>query len=375
MRIGSSSIQLAGAGTSVERQTKDESLKMWIGNTRPVFADEKPAGLIVAPETTTANDSSGVTLNLSAEGKAALEKQMAAAASGNIEEEDELSELISDKDKQKILMLEKMIEALTGKRIKFVLPDIDGLEKIKANAQVLQSGGQLRSAAVQQPSGWGMEYDLHETYYEKQTMDFSAEGIVKTADGREISIDLELSMSREFSSRLDMSVRAGDAVRKVDPLVVNFSSPAAKLTNNKFSFDIDADGNDDQISFATGGSGFLAFDANNDGTINNGSELFGPQSGNGFNDLAQYDSDSNGWIDENDDIYSKLRIWTKDENGNDQLFALGAKGIGAIYLGNVATNYDLKTGSNQELGSIARSGIYLRENGMAGTIQHVDLAL
>ncbi|MEN6314707.1 MAG: hypothetical protein ABFD25_10710 [Clostridiaceae bacterium] len=375
MRIGSSSIQLAGAGTSVERQTKDESLKMWIGNSRPVFADENPAGLIVAPETATANDSSGVTLNLSAEGKAALEKQMAAAAAGNIEEEDELSELISDKDKQKILMLEKMIEALTGKRIKFVLPDIDGLEKIKANAQVLQSGGQLRSAAVQQPSGWGMEYDLHETYYEKQTMGFSAEGIVKTADGREISIDLELSMSREFSSRLDMSVRAGDAVRKVDPLVVNFSSPAAKLTNNKFSFDIDADGDDDQISFATGGSGFLAFDANNDGTINNGSELFGPQSGNGFNDLAQYDSDSNGWIDENDDIYSKLRIWTKDENGNDQLFALGAKGIGAIYLGNVATNYDLKTGSNQELGSIARSGIYLRENGLAGTIQHVDLAL
>lgn len=375
MRIGSSSIQLAGAGTSVERQTKDESLKMWIGNTRPVFADENPAGLIVAPETTTANDSSGVTLNLSAEGKAALEKQMAAAAAGNIEEEDELSELISDKDKQKILMLEKMIEALTGKRIKFVLPDIDGLEKIKANAQVLQSGGQLRSAAVQQPSGWGMEYDLHETYYEKQTMDFSAEGIVKTADGREINIDLELSMSREFSSRLDISVRAGDAVRKVDPLVVNFSSPAAKLTNNKFSFDIDSDGDDDQISFATGGSGFLAFDANNDGTINNGSELFGPQSGNGFNDLARYDSDSNGWIDENDDIYSKLRIWTKDENGNDQLFALGAKGIGAIYLGNVATNYDLKTGSNQELGSIARSGIYLRENGLAGTIQHVDLAL
>lgn len=374
MRIGSSSIQLAGAGTSVERQTKDESLKMWIGNTRPVFADENPAGLIVAPETTT-DDSSGVTLNLSAEGKAALEKQMAAAEAGNIEEEDELSELISDKDKQKILMLEKMIEALTGKRIKFVLPDIDGLEKIKANAQVLQSGGQLRSAAVRQPSGWGMEYDLHETYYEKQTMDFSAEGIVKTADGREISIDLELSMSREFSSRLDMSVRAGDAVRKVDPLVVNFSSPAAKLTNNKFSFDIDADGDDDQISFATGGSGFLAFDANNDGTINNGSELFGPQSGNGFNDLARYDSDSNGWIDENDDIYSKLRIWTKDENGNDQLFALGAKGIGAIYLGNVATNYDLKNGSNQELGSIARSGIYLRENGLAGTIQHVDLAL
>lgn len=374
MRIGSSSIQLAGAGTSVERQTKEESLKMWIGNSRPAFADENPTGLMIAPESTAPNGGSGVSLNLSAEGRAALEKQLAAAA-GNIQEEDELSELLSDKDKQKILMIEKMIEALTGKKIRFILAHRGTLEKMKVSAQPLQINNRPQSAAIGQLSGWGMEYDLHESYYEKQTMAFSAKGIVKTADGREISIDLELSMSREFSSRLDLSVRAGDAVRKVDPLVVNFAGPAATLTNNKFSFDIDADGDEDQISFATGGSGFLAFDANNDGTINDGSELFGPQSGNGFSDLARYDSDSNGWIDENDDIYSKLRIWTKDENGNDQLFALGVKGIGAIYLGNVATAFDLKTGSNETLGSIARSGIYLRENGLAGTIQHVDLAL
>lgn len=368
MRIESSSIQLAGTSTSIEKQTKEESLKMWTGNTRPIFAGERPISLSITPEDAQTGDS----LKLSAEGKAALEKQMATASSSSIAEEDELSDLLSDKDKQKILMLEKMLQALTGKRFKFVLPD--RTLRLSANAQSMRTGNQPQSVPAQQRSGWGMEYDLHETYYEKQTMDFSAEGTVKTSDGREISLDLELSMSREFASSLDISIRAGDAV-KVDPLVINFEGPTAALTNNKFSFDIDADGDDDQISFATGGSGFLAFDVNNDGTINNGSELFGPQSGNGFNDLAQYDGDNNGWIDENDDIYSKLRIWTKDENGNDQLFALGVKGIGAIYLGNTATAFDIKTGSNQALGSIARSGIYLRENGMAGTIQHVDLAL
>ncbi len=36
------------------------------------------------------------------------------------------------------------------------------------------------------------------------------------------------------------------------------------------------------IAFATGNSGFLAFDKNADGMINDGSELFGPESGNGF---------------------------------------------------------------------------------------------
>ena len=370
MRIESSSIQLAGASTSIERQTKEESLKMWIGNARPNFEGKMPINLFTMPE----NAQQGDSLSLSAEGKAALEKQMAAASTGSIEEDDELSDMLSDKDKQKILMLQKMIEALTGKKFRFVLPDKSKLDKIRSELQPVKINHIPSNAPAQQRQGWGLEYDLHETHYEKQTMAFSAEGTVKTSDGKEISFDLELSMSREYASSLDVSIRAGDAV-KVDPLVVNFGGPTAALTNNKFSFDIDADGDNDQISFATGGSGFLAFDINNDGTINNGSELFGPQSGNGFNDLAQYDGDGNGWIDENDDIYSKLRIWSKDENGNDQLFALGVKGIGAIYLGSTTSAFDIKTGSNQTLGSIARSGIFLRENGMAGTIQHVDLAL
>ncbi|MDI6602302.1 MAG: hypothetical protein QME46_11105 [Thermoanaerobacteraceae bacterium] len=37
--------------------------------------------------------------------------------------------------------------------------------------------------------------------------------------------------------------------------------------------------------------------------------------GNGFQELMQFDDDSNSWIDENDDIFDKLRIWTKDSDG------------------------------------------------------------
>ena len=370
MRIAGSSIQFTGKSKSVEKQTKVESLKMWIGNTRPDFAGEKPVGPFILSE----NSQQGDILQLSAKGKAALEKQMTATPScGNCEEDMETSEL-SEKDKQKIFLLQKMIEALTGKKFKFILPKRVRLNIVSSDALSIRTGTETQSTPAQKNQGWGLEYDLQETRYEKQTMVFLAKGTVKTADGKEISLDLELSMSREFASRLAVSVRAGDAV-KVDPLVVNYGGSAAALTNSKFSFDIDADGGNEQISFAAGGSGFLAFDINNDGAINNGSELFGPLSGNGFNDLAQYDEDGNGWIDESDDVYSKLRIWTKDENGNDKLFALGVKDIGAIYLGNAATAFDIKTGSNQTLGSIARSGIFLRENGLAGTIHHVDLVV
>ncbi len=366
MRIESSSVSLYGKSSSAEIHTKEESMKMWTGNTRPVFEGENTPASAAAALGSPMKD----ILQLSEEGKQALEKQIAESSGTKMYTDDELLE-INDRDKQKIYLLQKMIETLMGKRIKFVLPRKIDIDRSGGNTVISLQGVQVQTA---QRQGWGLEYDLHETHYEKQSMSFTAIGSVKTADGREIKFDLDLNMSREFESSLDVSIRAGDAVLK-DPLIVNFSNSTAALTNNKYSFDIDSDGVQDQISFAASGSGFLAFDINNDGTINNGQELFGPQSGNGFNELAQYDEDKNGWIDENDDIYDKLRIWTKDENGNDQLFALGAKGIGAIYLGSAATAFDLKTSSNDALGSIARSGIFLRENGTAGTIQHVDLVV
>ena len=138
---------------------------------------------------------------------------------------------------------------------------------------------------------------------------------------------------------------------------------------------MDSNGTADQISFAGSGSGFLALDKNSDGKINDGNELFGPQSGNGFSELGKYDSDNNGWIDENDSIFNNLRIWTKDSEGNDKLFALGEKGIGAIYLGNIDTNFKMKNQDNDSQGEIQSTGIFVKENGSVGTVQHIDLTI
>ena len=37
-------------------------------------------------------------------------------------------------------------------------------------------------------------------------------------------------------------------------------------------------------------------------------KLFGTSSGDGFKDLAEYDEDGNGWIDENDSIFNRLKV-------------------------------------------------------------------
>lgn len=159
-----------------------------------------------------------------------------------------------------------------------------------------------------------------------------------------------------------------------DPLVINLDTDVASLSDQTFYFDIDADGELDEISQLGAGSGYLALDKNGDGQINDGSELFGTASGNGFADLAQYDEDGNGWIDENDAVWDKLKIWCKDEEGNDVLYRLADKGVGAICLQNVSTDFTLKGSSGQTQGAIRNSGVFLYENGAAGTVQHVDVA-
>lgn len=135
------------------------------------------------------------------------------------------------------------------------------------------------------------------------------------------------------------SLRMGDARQKKDPLVINFAGTAAQLTDTKFSFDLNADGTAEQVSFLAGGSGFLALDKSGDGKINDGSELFGPATGQGFQELAAYDDDHNQWIDENDSLYTQLCLFNKDVQGNDVLSTLKQANIGAVYLGNVTTPF------------------------------------
>ena len=72
------------------------------------------------------------------------------------------------------------------------------------------------------------------------------------------------------------------------------------------------------------GSGFLVLDAVAGGS--NPAQLFGPTDGDGFADLAAYDSDANGWIDEADPVFSRLGVWTPDAEGGGAVPSLAAAG-------------------------------------------------
>jgi hypothetical protein len=219
--------------------------------------------------------------------------------------------------------------------------------------------------------GWGMEYDREEIKYEKQMLNFSAEGQVKTADGRSIGFSFNLDISSEILEKNNLSIRAGDAQRQ-DPIIINFSGNSALLSSKRFMFDINSDGVEEGMSLLNNGSGFLAFDKNRDNIINDGSELFGTKSGNGFADLRKYDDDKNGWIDENDDIYESLSVWEKT-NDKDKLNSIKSKNIGAIFLNSSRGDFELKSSFDDKFGEIRKTGIYLNESGKPGSIHQLDL--
>lgn len=333
----------------MQEHSIEENLRIWVGDSPP------DAEGIAASDANSMRDS--VTISIEAHHKAREVQEQPVAEPTEGDESGPID--------PKLQTIRRIMEFLTGREIKVMefVPDT-------------YAAGGPESVSVQKSGreGWGMEYDYHEEYHEVEQMGFSASGTILTADGKEISFSLDLSMSREFHEPSSIQIRAGDA-KLVDPLIINYDGSAADLTDAKFSFDLDNDGQEEDISFVDSGSGFLVFDRNDDGKINDGSEMFGPQTGHGFAELARYDTDGNGWLDEADPLYEKLRIWARYFGGNDQLFALTEKNIGAIFLGSVASPFTLASQPGSLDGSIRESSVFIRENGSVGTIQEIDLAV
>ncbi len=100
--------------------------------------------------------------------------------------------------------------------------------------------------------------------------------------------------------QLEVSQRRTTLNALKDPLVLSLDGKIANLTEARVSFDIDQDGKEDSLPGLREGSGFVALDRNGNGTIDDGGELFGARSGNGFSELATLDEDGNGVLDEGD---------------------------------------------------------------------------
>lgn len=166
------------------------------------------------------------------------------------------------------------------------------------------------------------------------------------------------------------------SIKKCDPLILDLDGDGYNVEKKELgaNFDLDKNGFAEKINW-TKKDGFLCLDLNGNGAIDDGGELFGDQTlladgtkaKNGFEALAQYDSNGDGMIDANDEIFDSLRVWV-DANGDGisgegEMKTLAELGITSINL--VYENVNAETGTEATIGNTAT---FTREDGTTSGI-------
>jgi hypothetical protein len=108
-------------------------------------------------------------------------------------------------------------------------------------------------------------------------------------------------------------------------LDLNGNGISTLSVQNGTKFDLSADGSSVQTGWVAPSDGLLVLDRNQDGIINDGSELFGTsttlQNGlkaiDGYQALSELDSNQDGVINSQDTAFSKLGVWI-DSNSDAQ---------------------------------------------------------
>lgn len=259
---------------------------------------------------------------------------------------------------QTIGVVKRILEQLTtGKLLSWI--EAGSAEKITAQQQQTALSTETAPAVAATNSG----NTVFEWNYRYQELSASFTGEAQLQDGNNISWSFDFSIKEEY-----FSFQSYQQAPLKDPLILSMTGTAVSLQNTGTAFDFSGQGNHAVLPGLGSGQYYLVRDQNANGKADNGTEMFGPASGQGFAELATLDDNSNGFIETTDQGWQQLALW----NGKSEFKTLAEMGIAAISAQSVATAFGLYDGNNL-LGRIARSGIFLTEQGTPGLIQQVDL--
>lgn len=384
MQVQSAQIQFAHQHERSERYTRSESL---VAERAPQAEGEAATRTVLLSERaeiSRVERSLGVSLNgnqpdaetsLSARGRALAAQieqsdNRAQAFRGLWQtEEEELSDNYLD---AKTWQLKSIVESFTGREIH--LSHLKEKQESPNQNHTPDASNRDQNSQVTATSTADLIYQYQESYHEEESSLFLASGEITLQSGETLQIDLQQFSQRSFYQANSLEMKIGE-VQLTDPLVINLQGASASLSQQKHHFDLDQDGQQDSIHFASGQSGFLALDRNNNGLIDDGGELFGAKTGNGFGELAQFDEDQNGFIDAGDSVFSRLQFYQKNALGEDKLSNIAELGIGALYLGQQASPFDIKDADNQLQAKVRSSGLFINQNGTVGSLQQIDLVV
>lgn len=195
------------------------------------------------------------------------------------------------------------------------------------------------------------------TYYRNGNYGFS---FVADGTNHTITVYSPLDYTEKIVPKPGGGTMTQKTYRGVGVILENFSSPLVLDLNHDgvtsldlyatpAYFDMENDGIREKTGWIQSTDALLAFDKNQDGIINDGSELFGnyttlangTKASNGFEALAQYDNNHDSVIDKNDSVYNVLSAWidTNQDGVTDtgELHSLSELGVTSINLNATAT--------------------------------------
>gem|GEM_PF-4940257 len=73
-------------------------------------------------------------------------------------------------------------------------------------------------------------------------------------------------------------------------------------------------------------------------------------------------------------VFTRLRLFHPGADGQQQLLTLQQGNVGALFLGNVETPFQLLEASGELTGQLRSSGLFVTESGQAGALQQIDVA-
>lgn len=250
--------------------------------------------------------------------------------------------------------IKRLLEQLTGEELQ------GWVDPAELNRALNGTDNRAQPEQPQNQNATGVTIREWSYRYEAVSADFS--GSVALDDGSNFSWSMQFAMSYEefsYSERTEQPMK--------DPLVMSFNGRPVELSGQSSAFNLTE--NAKSIQQLAQGQYYLAKDSNNNGAVDSGQELFGPTTGQGFAELATFDEDQNGLIDQQDPIWESLWLWRPEDKG---LYSLKEMGVAALSVDSIATPFSLRH-KGEVQGRLERSSIFITEDKDVGLLQQIDL--
>ncbi len=168
---------------------------------------------------------------------------------------------------------------------------------------------------------------------------------------------------------------AGDVAKIVDPMFLDLNGDGKMGTTsleNGINFDHAKDGFKELSAWVDKEDGILVIDKNENGIIDDGSEIFGDnyiksngnKAANGFEALTDLDSNKDGIINSSDKEFDKIKVL----KGDGTLVSLTELGIVSISLNKTTVNEADENGN-----VLVYKGTYTKEDGTTGSLGTFNL--